>query len=48
MQAFWLQVPNQAFNMQHAFVNEIDEAKWFSTIWLSFFSIFKNVCEWWV
>jgi hypothetical protein len=23
---------DQAFSMQHAFVNEIDEAKWFSTI----------------
>jgi len=36
---------DQAFNMQHVFVNEIDEVKWFSTIQLSFLFHFQK-CVW--
>jgi hypothetical protein len=39
------QAPNQAFTMQHAFINKVNESNWVSTIQLSFFHVFMNVRE---
>jgi hypothetical protein len=43
--SYWAQAPNQAFTMQHAFINKANENKWVSTIQLSFFYAFMSVRE---